>query len=198
MNCSLSPARATVAFAGRLTAQKALSRAVEAVAGSDGVRLVIAGEGPEHARLAARAVAVGPEHLQLVESLHVERERPLRPVDLPAEGVLAAGGPPGGLDRADCAAVELDDRLDRVVDLAALHEDARRSRDRRDLADEVAGAQAKLDQILKMAESGRTFSPAELLAFQAHAYRASQELDLAGKVVEKATSGVKQTLNTQV
>ena len=66
------------------------------------------------------------------------------------------------------------------------------------LIGEVSAAQAKLDQILKMAESGRTFSPAELLAFQAHAYRASQELDLAGKVVEKATSGVKQTLNTQV
>lgn len=66
------------------------------------------------------------------------------------------------------------------------------------LLNEVSAAQGKLDQILKMAESGRTFSPAELLAFQAHAYRASQELDLAGKVVEKATSGVKQTLNTQV
>ena len=66
------------------------------------------------------------------------------------------------------------------------------------LLNEVGQAQAKLDQILKMAESGRTFSPAELLAFQAHAYRASQELDLAGQVVEKATSGVKQTLNTQV
>jgi hypothetical protein len=29
-------------------------------------------------------------------------------------------------------------------------------------------------------------------------YRASQELDLAGKVVEKATAGVKQILQTQV
>jgi hypothetical protein len=29
-------------------------------------------------------------------------------------------------------------------------------------------------------------------------YRASQELDLAGKVVEKATSGVKQVLQTQL
>lgn len=66
------------------------------------------------------------------------------------------------------------------------------------LLNEVGQAQAKLDQILKMAESGRTFSPQELLAFQAHAYRASQELDLAGKVVEKATEGAKQTLNTQV
>jgi hypothetical protein len=66
------------------------------------------------------------------------------------------------------------------------------------LLNEVAGAQSRLDQLLKLAESGRTFSPAELLAFQAHAYQASQELDLAGRVVDKATSGVKQTLNTQV
>jgi hypothetical protein len=66
------------------------------------------------------------------------------------------------------------------------------------LIGEVASAQARLDKILSLAQSGKTFSPAELLAFQAHAYRASQELDLAGKVVEKATSGVKQTLNTQV
>ena len=63
---------------------------------------------------------------------------------------------------------------------------------------EVQRAQARLDQLLKMAESGRSFSPAELLAFQAHAFRASQELDLAGKVVEKGTSAVKQTLQTQI
>ena len=63
---------------------------------------------------------------------------------------------------------------------------------------EVQRAQAKLDNLLKMAESGRTFSPAELLAFQTHAYRASQELDLASKVVEKGTSAVKQTLQTQL
>ena len=55
-----------------------------------------------------------------------------------------------------------------------------------------------MDHILELAESGRTFSPTELLALQAHVYRASQELDLAGKVVEKATGGVKQVLQTQV
>jgi hypothetical protein len=66
------------------------------------------------------------------------------------------------------------------------------------LLSEVERAQARLDQLLKMAESGRTFSPAELLAFQAHAFRASQELDMAGKVVEKGTSAVKQTLQTQL
>lgn len=66
------------------------------------------------------------------------------------------------------------------------------------IVSEVQRAQARLDSLLKLAESGRTFSPAELLAFQTHAYRASQEIDLAGKVVEKGTSAVKQTLQTQL
>jgi hypothetical protein len=63
---------------------------------------------------------------------------------------------------------------------------------------EVTAAQARMEQVLKLAESGKAFSPAELLSLQAHVYRASQELDLAGKVVEKATGGVKQVLQTQV
>jgi hypothetical protein len=66
------------------------------------------------------------------------------------------------------------------------------------MLDRVDQAQKRLDHILKLAESGRSFTPVELLAFQAHVYRASQELDLAGKVVEKATSGVKQVLQTQI
>jgi hypothetical protein len=66
------------------------------------------------------------------------------------------------------------------------------------LVDRVGQAQRRLDHILQLAESGKSFSPVELLAFQAHAYRASQELDLAGKVVEKATGGVKQVLQTQL
>ncbi|MBN1206780.1 MAG: ATP-dependent helicase HrpB [Myxococcaceae bacterium] len=64
--------------------------------------------------------------------------------------------------------------------------------------DRVSQAQKRLDHILALAESGRTFTPAEMLAFQAHVYRASQELDLAGKVVEKATGGIKQVLQTQL
>lgn len=64
--------------------------------------------------------------------------------------------------------------------------------------EQVTGAQHRLDQLLAMAESGRSFSPAELLAVQAQVYQASQELDLAGKVVEKATGGIKQVLQTQV
>lgn len=63
---------------------------------------------------------------------------------------------------------------------------------------QVNQAQNRMEQILKMAESGKSFSPAELISLQTHVYRASQELDLAGKVVEKATGGVKQVLQTQV
>lgn len=64
--------------------------------------------------------------------------------------------------------------------------------------DQVNQAQHRMEAILQLAESGKSFSPAELLSLQTHVYRASQELDLAGKVVEKATGGVKQVLQTQV
>jgi glycosyltransferase involved in cell wall biosynthesis len=50
---------ATLAFAGRLTAQKSLGRALEAVAGADGVQLVIAGEGPDREQLEQRAAELG-------------------------------------------------------------------------------------------------------------------------------------------
>ncbi|HEX8822589.1 MAG TPA: ATP-dependent helicase HrpB [Archangium sp.] len=66
------------------------------------------------------------------------------------------------------------------------------------MLDGVSEAQQRMDHILELAQSGKSFSPNELLALQAHMYRASQELDLAGKVVEKATGGVKQVLQTQV
>lgn len=64
--------------------------------------------------------------------------------------------------------------------------------------DQVTQAQKRLDHVLQLAHAGKSFTPAELIAMQAHVYRASQELDLAGKVVEKATGGVKQVLQTQL
>ncbi len=48
----------TIAFAGRLTAQKSLERALEAVAGTDDVRFLIAGDGPDRAQLEGRARAL--------------------------------------------------------------------------------------------------------------------------------------------
>jgi glycosyltransferase involved in cell wall biosynthesis len=50
---------ATLAFAGRLTAQKSLHRALQAIAEADGIRLVIAGDGPDSESLAARAGELG-------------------------------------------------------------------------------------------------------------------------------------------
>ena len=62
----------------------------------------------------------------------------------------------------------------------------------------VVSGQGKMDKIIKLATSGRTFNPTELIAIQAGVYKFSQELELTSKVVEKATDGVKQTLQTQV
>jgi glycosyltransferase involved in cell wall biosynthesis len=50
---------ATLAFAGRLTAQKSLEVALEALAAAAGVQLVIAGEGDERPRLERRAQELG-------------------------------------------------------------------------------------------------------------------------------------------
>lgn len=62
----------------------------------------------------------------------------------------------------------------------------------------IVDGQGKLDQIIKLATSGKKFSHQQLLAVQASVYKYSQELELTSKVVEKATSGVKQTMQTQV
>jgi len=66
------------------------------------------------------------------------------------------------------------------------------------LLNQVVEGQNKLDAIIKMATSGKTYGNQELLAIQASVYKFSQELEMTSKVVEKATSGVKQTMQTQV
>jgi hypothetical protein len=55
-----------------------------------------------------------------------------------------------------------------------------------------------MNQIVKLALSGKELTPQELLAVQAKVFQYSQELELTGKVVEKATTGLKDTLKTQV
>jgi hypothetical protein len=66
------------------------------------------------------------------------------------------------------------------------------------LLGQVVEGQNKLDDIIKMATSGKTYGHQDLLAIQASVYKFSQELELTSKGVEKATSGVKQTMQTQV
>ena len=62
----------------------------------------------------------------------------------------------------------------------------------------VAEAQARLDAVLRSAQSGRGLSPAALLGLQADVYRSSQLLELAGKVVERGSAGIRQVLTTQL
>jgi hypothetical protein len=64
--------------------------------------------------------------------------------------------------------------------------------------EDVMSGQNKLEEIIDLAISGRNFSQSELLALQAGVYRFTQELELTSKVIEKGTSSIKQTLNTQV
>src|SRR5579871_3736936 len=54
--------------------------------------------------------------------------------------------------------------------------------------------QGVLDKLINSGLHGAKFSNAELLSLQAGMYKYTQELDLTGKVVDKATSGLKDTL----
>ena len=58
--------------------------------------------------------------------------------------------------------------------------------------------QSVMDKLVKAGVSGKEFSNAELISLQAGMYKYTQELELTSKVVEKATSGLKDTLKTQV
>jgi hypothetical protein len=61
----------------------------------------------------------------------------------------------------------------------------------------VAAAGGRLDQALARVRKGRV-GPDDLLKLQADVYEASMSLQLAGKLVEKTTGGIKQVLQTQV
>jgi hypothetical protein len=62
----------------------------------------------------------------------------------------------------------------------------------------VEQVRARLDHALAQARGGRTFSPQELLALQADAYRYQQTVELASKVAEAGAQTVRQAVNTQV
>jgi hypothetical protein len=56
----------------------------------------------------------------------------------------------------------------------------------------------EIDQAIRQASRGRSFSPAELLVLQARVYSYSQEMEVVSRVVDKTLSAVKTTLNTQI
>ncbi|MFL5346253.1 MAG: ATP-dependent helicase HrpB [Hyalangium sp.] len=63
---------------------------------------------------------------------------------------------------------------------------------------ELEQGQRRLDTLIDAGVSGRQFSSSELLSLQASMYKYTLELDLTSKVVEKATSGLKDVVKTQV
>jgi sRNA-binding protein len=58
--------------------------------------------------------------------------------------------------------------------------------------------QLNLEKLINTGMSGKNMSNGELLSLQASMYKYTQELDLTSKVVEKATSGLKDVVKTQV
>lgn len=67
----------------------------------------------------------------------------------------------------------------------------------KDAARSIARGQALVDSVLSAARRGKTFSNEELLAVQAGVYRYTQELELASKLVDKASGAVRTTLQSQ-
>jgi hypothetical protein len=64
----------------------------------------------------------------------------------------------------------------------------------RQLLRRVARGEHYIESIVRQGLSGRAFTPGDLLAMQAQAYRYSQEIDLVSKLVDRATSTVKTVL----
>ena len=63
---------------------------------------------------------------------------------------------------------------------------------------ELETGHLRLEKLIKASAAGKRFSNAELLSLQASMYKYTLELDLTSKVVEKATSGIKDVVKTQV
>ena len=59
---------------------------------------------------------------------------------------------------------------------------------------EIQRGEALVGQALAAARGGHSFAPAELIALQAGVYRYGEAVDLASKLVDRATSGLKAVL----
>jgi hypothetical protein len=64
--------------------------------------------------------------------------------------------------------------------------------------DSVGRDEAKIEAMMKRCMKGQTLAPQELLQLQAVMYGYTQKVELASKLVDKTTGGLKQIMNTQV
>lgn len=126
--------------------------------------------------------AGGANFAQVMQTQQVNQVQDVRPPQS-ATDVLRAATQPTGLPSAP---------IGRSLDVSGVKNGVHR------IVEDIMQGQNKYGKILDLAMSGRNFSHSELLALQAGVYRFSQELELTSKVIEKGTSAIKQTLNTQV
>jgi hypothetical protein len=61
----------------------------------------------------------------------------------------------------------------------------------------IARGERLVEGVVQAARRGAAFSNEQLIAIQAGVYRYTQELEVAGKLVDKATGAVRQTLQSQ-
>lgn len=66
----------------------------------------------------------------------------------------------------------------------------------RDTVRQIGAGQGRLERIARRGRRGPV-DAGQLLALQADVYRYTQELELASKLVDKATGALKQTLQSQ-
>ncbi len=66
-----------------------------------------------------------------------------------------------------------------------------------DAAKSIDHGRRSLDRAIAHGHAGRTLSQEELLALQATVYRYTQELEIASKLVDKSTTAVRTTLQSQ-
>jgi hypothetical protein len=62
----------------------------------------------------------------------------------------------------------------------------------------IRSGQTRLNELIDSAMSGKTYSPQEMLALQAEIGKITNDLELASKVVDQASQGLKQMLNMQM
>ena len=68
----------------------------------------------------------------------------------------------------------------------------------RALLERVVASENRVDSLVRAAASGKTFSPAELLALQASVFRYSQTVEVVSRVADRLVGAIKQTLGTSV
>jgi hypothetical protein len=65
------------------------------------------------------------------------------------------------------------------------------------LGDEAKAGEATIRSAVRASAAGKDLGPSELLALQAGVYRYSEVIDLAAKLVDRASNGVKTVLSGQ-